>query len=364
MADLISASSLAYAPDLITELGGEPAILIARAGIDPAVSGARDHYIRFSALAALLTACAAELDTPDFALRLAARQSIDILGPVAVLAQNAANATQALRGVIRFAHVYSPAIASRLDVAGSEATLEFAILERRVGSRAQAVERALAVMLLVLKALCGSDFRPTRVTFQHDQVSARDVYLDHFHCPVDFGEPRNLMSFPAGVLRGRLRGDPLLYDMAVRYMVDRAPDAAFDAVVTAHVRQLLTAGTATLAAVASLMAVHPRTVQRHLKATGRTFESVVDDVRRDLALDLLADNRVPLSVVARRTGYSEQSCLTRSCRRWFGMTAMAKRRALASNAERESQRLTKYPGRTGTTGSISAGSSGTEVSHF
>ena len=57
MADLISASSLTYAPDHITELGGEPAILIARAGIDPAVSGARDHYIRFSALAALLTLC-------------------------------------------------------------------------------------------------------------------------------------------------------------------------------------------------------------------------------------------------------------------------------------------------------------------
>ena len=44
-------------PELVTELGGDPAILIARAGIDPAVSGARDHYIRFSALAALLTLC-------------------------------------------------------------------------------------------------------------------------------------------------------------------------------------------------------------------------------------------------------------------------------------------------------------------
>ncbi|WP_068154281.1 helix-turn-helix domain-containing protein [Rhodococcus phenolicus] len=74
-----------------------------------------------------------------------------------------------------------------------------------------------------------------------------------------------------------------------------------------------------------MMMLHPRALQRRLAEAGRTFEVMVDDIRRELATTLLAQPDVPLSAVAQQLGYSEQSALTRSCRRWFGTTPRKKR---------------------------------------
>ncbi|MET0197707.1 MAG: helix-turn-helix transcriptional regulator, partial [Rhodococcus fascians] len=87
---------------------------------------------------------------------------------------------------------------------------------------------------------------------------------------------------------------------------------------------------ANLDRVAALMLLHPRTLQRRLASEDTTFDALADDSRRELALSLLANTDVPLSAVSRQLGYSEPSTLTRSAKRWFGMTPLAKRRELTS----------------------------------
>ena len=67
-------------------------------------------------------------------------------------------------------------------------------------------------------------------------------------------------------------------------------------------------------------------VRQQLAAEGRTFAEVVDDVRRDEAQHYLRHTRIPFGQLAGLLGYSEQSVLSRSCRRWFGMSPSAYRR--------------------------------------
>jgi AraC-like DNA-binding protein len=69
--------------------------------------------------------------------------------------------------------------------------------------------------------------------------------------------------------------------------------------------------------IAADLGLHPRTLHRRLKAEGRSFEGVKDEVRRDVALRYLEETDLPLTLVAHRLGYAEQSVLTRSCARWF-----------------------------------------------
>lgn len=331
MADLICATSLSHAPELIRDLGGDPAELLARLGIDPDVVGAYDRFVPFSVLSTLIGTCAEELRVPDFGLRLARRQDPDILGPVAIVARHAETVGAALRGVTEFAHVYSPALATDMSVGETEACYELGTLVHGLPYRPHVVELALGVTLVMSRNLAGPDFRPQRVTFQHQQISETDVYTEYFGCPVEFGADRNMMVVPRGVLDRRLpTGDPLAHDIAVRFMAGRDPEVAFSDAVSALITRALPAGAATLGAVAELMMLHPRALQRRLAESGRTFESMVDDVRRELASTLLAKRDVPLSAVAQQLGYSEQSALTRSCRRWFGVTPLAKRRELAA----------------------------------
>jgi AraC-like DNA-binding protein len=77
------------------------------------------------------------------------------------------------------------------------------------------------------------------------------------------------------------------------------------------------------------MAIHPRTLQRRLEREGESFDRIRDRVRREKAEYYLRRTNAPLSQVAGIIGYSEQSILTRSCRRWFGLPPRKVRAARA-----------------------------------
>ncbi|SDU60074.1 AraC family transcriptional regulator [Gordonia westfalica] len=329
MADLICASSLSQLPELIEEYGGDAGAMLARVGVDSGVVGAYDRFVPFTALSTVIGLCAAEFGVSDFGLRLAARQDPDILGPVAIAARNAVTIGDSFQQISAFAHVYSPAITAQMHDGEREVAYEFDIVLQRVPYRPHVVELAMGVTRSTFRMTLGHDFRANRITLTHPPMSDPRVYTDYFGCPVDFEAPANLVVFPRGVMQRTLpRVDALAYDVAVRFMTGHDRETAFADAVSALIVRSLPAGAATLDTVAGLLMMHPRAVQRELAEGGTTFEELVDDARRDLALSLLANRGVPLSAVARQIGYSEQSTLTRSSRRWFGKPPLAKRREL------------------------------------
>jgi AraC-like DNA-binding protein len=75
--------------------------------------------------------------------------------------------------------------------------------------------------------------------------------------------------------------------------------------------------------MADLFNLHSRTLQRYLEAEGTSFEVLRDEARRDAARRYLNSTRLPLAQVAGLLGLSEQSALTRACKRWFDATPKA-----------------------------------------
>jgi AraC-like DNA-binding protein len=78
--------------------------------------------------------------------------------------------------------------------------------------------------------------------------------------------------------------------------------------------------------------MHPRTLQRRLREEGTTFEAIKDEARQDLAQRYLSQPDVPLTQITSLLGYSEQSALGRSCRRWFHTTPREMRARLSSGS--------------------------------
>jgi AraC-like DNA-binding protein len=76
--------------------------------------------------------------------------------------------------------------------------------------------------------------------------------------------------------------------------------------------------TCTADMVASLYAVSRRTLYRHLKAEGRTFRQVVNEVRGEIACTLLAKTDLSVGQIAEVLHYSEHSAFTRAFQRWSG----------------------------------------------
>jgi hypothetical protein len=76
-------SALGYR-ELVRDLGGNPTRLLRLAGIDPAAPNQLTAFVSFESLIGLMERSAAELDCPDFGLRLPERQDIGILDTLSV----------------------------------------------------------------------------------------------------------------------------------------------------------------------------------------------------------------------------------------------------------------------------------------
>src|SRR5690606_24559602 len=69
--ETVDADSLRGFPELVRQLGGDPDAILQRAAIDPALLDRPSAFIEYRALLNAMQQAAADLDCPDFGLKLA-----------------------------------------------------------------------------------------------------------------------------------------------------------------------------------------------------------------------------------------------------------------------------------------------------
>ena len=88
-------------------------------------------------------------------------------------------------------------------------------------------------------------------------------------------------------------------------------------------RSELLKGTCSANSIARLFSMHRRTMNRHLNAEGLAFRRVANQIRFEIACELLENTDMALSQVAAVLRYSELSAFTRAFRRWSGQSPSA-----------------------------------------
>jgi AraC-like DNA-binding protein len=73
-----------------------------------------------------------------------------------------------------------------------------------------------------------------------------------------------------------------------------------------------------------------RTLRRHLATEGTTFRHILDDARRELAVEMLDAGGLSVVTIAERLGYSDAAVFTRAFRRWTGTSPGQHRQRSAS----------------------------------
>jgi AraC-like DNA-binding protein len=79
--------------------------------------------------------------------------------------------------------------------------------------------------------------------------------------------------------------------------------------------------------VAAELGVSERSLRRHLADAGTSYRALLDDVRRGLAEELLADRTLSVDGVARQLGYAEATSFGAAYRRWTGRAPRARQRS-------------------------------------
>ncbi len=291
--------------------------------------------ISCDAFVALLEQSAADARCPDFGLQLAQHQGLDVLGPVRGLVAHAPTLQEAIESARRYLFVHCAALelSTLPGFGGQWCDLVVSTRVPMQGGAVQATELALGVLVRSIAMLSQNSVVPLALTLPHDRCADIDRYAQVLGARCLFGLEHAAVRLKADDLRRPLpHSDPVLWAMARRYLETRFSDSpvALAERVRSLVRQLLGTGQATQGGVAVMLSMHPRTLQRRLAAEGSNFEAVKDEARREQLLALLARGDMrPIASLAVALDYSEPSALTRSCRRWFGITPSVLRQSLA-----------------------------------
>jgi len=323
MGSLIRVAAMRGYSELVTQLGADPTQFLARFQIPAGAEYRDDGFVSFEAFVRLLEASAGDLDCPDFGLRLSARQGLHTLGPLAVIARNAATLLAGLESIARYLYIHSPAL--RLTARRSGDLIEFAyeVTELDGPYPLQGYELSMGIAVRIVRLLAGPHARPSAVSLIHGQRGTAAAYAEALDCPVHFGRSWCGFALPVELAeRPIANADPETRLLATAYLESTylPPSASLSARVAELTRRLLPTGQCSVDAVAAALSLHPRALQRRLAQEGTRCQDVIDRERRDQAVQYLAEPDLPISHVAGLLGYSEQSTLNRSCRRWFGKT--------------------------------------------
>lgn len=316
----------------VAELGGDAEALARASGVPVRALDADDVLVPETAMGEVLELAARQLDCPDLGLRVAGRQDLGMLGPLAVAIQNSPTVGDALDCTVRYLHVHARSLSLRLEPdpyrAPGVVGLSYTALPG-VPLPAQGLELSLGFVHRSLTFLLDGPYGLRSVELPHRPGAPLERYEEFFGVPVRVRRPAAMLRVPLS-LRSRPLGpgDERLRQLALAFLAQEAPPESASTThrVRGALEQCLGTTPPEVGTVARLLTLHPRTLQRRLAAEGTTFARVLDEARRQAAFRYLTGTDMPMGQVAALLGLSEQSALSRCCRRWWGTTPRAVRR--------------------------------------
>jgi AraC-like DNA-binding protein len=318
-------------PRLLADQGLDASAVIHEVGCDPALFGDPDNTIDFAAVGRLLVHTAAVTGNPYPGLELGRRSGLGALGPLGQAIRLAADVGTALRALILHFHLHNRSAVPSLWETKTEAVFGYTMYCPDVPGTDHIYDAALAISLNAIAELAGRGWKATEVRLFRDPPPDTEPFHRHFRTRLRFGADHAGIVFPAADLARPLAGaDPSAYVLALRKLSDM--EAWTDAgLLTNQVRRLLhrlfISGSGPegidLRRIARLFALHPRTLNRRLRAEGTTFNALLAETRYAIARQLLRDTRLQTRDIAFILGYAASASFDLAFRRWSGTTATA-----------------------------------------
>jgi AraC-like DNA-binding protein len=313
-------------------------------GVDPAILTDPDARFPHERFAVALDEVALRVNAPDLGLELAIAAMQAPHSQLAVLsyvAQSSSTIGAAYHTVIRYLRLVHDGGGIRLDAGGAGAPARVYIkpivplpLPRH------AHDFMLATMFERGRRLAARSWHPRVVRFEYERPASVAMHEKVFGAPLEFGCPMSEMVFDSEVMEWPVAtADPLLHSLMQQQaenLVARLPklEAPADRVRNS-VASLMLHGVPSLAVVARHLGTSVRTLQRTLNQEGITFRQLVDDVRRELGLRHVGEDRMPLPEIAFVLGFSDTSAFHRAFRRWTGTAPGEYRRRRNARAHDE-----------------------------
>jgi len=191
-------------------------------------------------------------------------------------------------------------------------------------------------ILVIAQWLTESKITPLAVELRRSASGYEDEYKHVADCNVTFDQPQNRFLFCSSILDLPVKqADPALFPMLKQH-ADKMLQVKRDEqqsgqqgtlVLSDNVKRLLQEALphqkAQLPAVADTLGITPRSLQRKLKEEGNSFQQLLDEARKSLAMDLFNQPGLSMTEISHMLGYREQSSFNHAFKNWTGLTPTA-----------------------------------------
>lgn len=164
--------------------------------------------------------------------------------------------------------------------------------------------------------------QPIEVHLNQPAPDYIDVYKEYFDCPILFDQPRTELIVDPGYLDLPL----IMADQATAAMAESQCAEILTRMgpkegIAAKVRRILLSNPGQFPPVdivASHLATSTRTLSRSLQEVGTSYQRILDEVRKEMAIEYLRNSALPIEEIAALVGYSDPSNFRKAFRRWTG----------------------------------------------
>ncbi len=310
-------------PAILLEFGCRQESVFEQSGLDPAQFGEPDNEVPFVSASRLLDACVAATGCKHFGLLMGERAHPSSLGVAGFMLQASPDVGTALHTLLHHLDLHDRGGILTLEKKGKTVFTGYAICISEVAAADQIYDLSMAICCKIMRALCGEAWNPTEVLLPHRQPKDLKPYKQFFRGTLRFDAEQSALTFESYWLDHRLAtADPLLFQHLEKEALKLHTHRTVS--TTDKLRQLLrkslAGGNCSNTACARQLCMHERTLYRHLEDEGTSFRQVLDELRYDLAQQMLADTGMPLSEIAKAVGYSDTTAFVRSFKRWSDTT--------------------------------------------
>ncbi|MDB4108799.1 AraC family transcriptional regulator [Porticoccaceae bacterium] len=176
----------------------------------------------------------------------------------------------------------------------------------------------------MLKDVTDNKWQPSSVTFTFKDSDYEASLKKYFGCPIQFDGEQDAIFFPSQFLAHELPArDDSAHELLSEYLtslhLDDKPD--FQVTVKLIIQNNLALGRSDIEALALRLPYKTRTIQRKLKEMGTSYSEVLNEIRFEIAENLMTNSDNPLTYIAQRLCFHDLSAFSKAFKKKYGVSA-------------------------------------------
>lgn len=308
--------------------------LLIRSGISPSLLRKPQARVSAANYAALWRLVAQVLDDEFFGQDSRRMKS----GSFAMLCRSAVNCAtlrDALQLTLRFFRLLLDDIHGTLSVERTTATITLHARTPAAAQRTFAHETYLILIHGIACWLVGRRIPITTACFAYAEPAHSAEYRVMYSTQLMFTQPSTRIRFDADylelpVVQNRNSVKEFVRSAPQNILVKYKNANSLTAKIRRRLRQLLPGELPEFESMAAELNMTPITLRRRLHEEGESYQSLKDQLRRDLAITYLSHTERSVSDIALELGFAEPSAFHRAFRKWTGTAPGKYRRSIQS----------------------------------